>query len=97
MLAARPRVTAFEAAGGSQAAALIASTALFGLYHVPFGQVLAEGGSAKLLVYEALGAYLSFLYQRSGGSLPLAFVCHATCNLIVLGLAEAQVGSMLPF
>ena len=90
-------LTAFEAAGGSQAAALIASTALFGLYHVPFGQVLAEGGSAKLLVYEALGAYLSFLYQRSGGSLPLAFVCHATCNLIVLGLAEAQVGSMLPF
>ena len=87
--------SAFELAGGSQAAALLASTALFGLYHVPLSSVLA--GSSALLLFEALGAYLAFLYQRSGGSLALVVVVHATCNAIVLSLRAAQVGSTLPF
>ena len=89
--------TAFERAGGGQATAVIASAALFGLFEVPASQVLADGGSAQLLLYESLGAYLAFLYQRSGGSLALVFVTHATFNLLVTGLRAAQVGSALPF
>ena len=88
-------LTAFERAGGSATAGLIASSALFGLFTVPVSAVLA--GSSSLLLYEMLGAYLAFLYQRSGGSLPLVFIVHATCNLIVLSLRAAQVGSTLPF
>ena len=82
----------------AQVAALISSAALFGLYHVPVGAVLnAPNGSLRLLLYEALGAYLAFLYQRSGGSLPLVAIAHCTCTLIVATLAAAQVGSTLPF
>ena len=90
-------LTAFTEAGGSQGAALLASTALFGLYHVPLSTALQPDGSSALLLYEMFGAYLSFLYQRSGGSLPLAALTHSTCNAIVLGLRAAQVGSVLPF
>ena len=80
------------------AAALISSAALFGLYQVPVGAVLsAPDGSLRLLLYEAFGAYLAFLYQRSGGSLPLVAIAHCTCSLIVAALAAAQVGSTLPF
>jgi len=86
---------AFERAGGSPTTGIIASAALFGLFNVPVSAVLA--GSSALLVYEMLGAYLAFLYQRSGGSLPFVFIVHATCNLIVLSLRAAQVGSTLPF
>ena len=90
-------LTAFGSAGGSQSSALIASTVLFGLYHVPLSTILAPEGSSLLLVYQALGAYLAFLYQRSGGSLPLVFVTHATCNLLVLALRDALVNSVMPF
>lgn len=88
-------LTAFERAGGTPSAALIASSALFGLFNVPVSAVLQ--GSSALLVYELLGAYLSLLYQKSGGSLPFVYIVHATCNLIVLSLRAAQVGSTLPF
>ena len=90
-------LTAVTRAGGSAAAALIVSTTLFGIFHVPVSQVLASEGSSRLLLYQGLGAYLSFLYQRSGGSLPLAAVTHCTCNLLVLALRAAQVDSVLPF
>ena len=76
-------------------AALVASSALFGLFNVPLSVVL--DGSSALLAYELLGAYLAFLYQRSGGSLTFTFIVHATCNMIVLSLRAAQVGSTLPF
>ena len=90
-------LTAVREAGGSQAAALIASTTLFGLFKVPISTILAVEGSSSLLIYQALGAFLSLLYQRSGGSLPLVFITHATCNFLVLALRDAQVGSVLPF
>jgi membrane protease YdiL (CAAX protease family) len=90
-------LTAIREAGGSQAAALIASTVLFGLYKVPLATALAPEGSSVLLLYQALGAFLSFLYQRSGGSLPLVVITSSTCNLIVLSLRAAQVDSVLPF
>lgn len=48
---------AFQRAGGTPLAALVASSALFALYQVPLGQVLNDG-SPKLLLFEALGAYL---------------------------------------
>ena len=81
----------------------MASTGLFALYKVPLSQALTwtGGGSTDglllLVLYEALGAYLAFLYQRSGGSLPFVCVAHATCNGIVTALRAAQAGSVLPF
>lgn len=48
---------AFERAGGAPLAALVASSALYGLYQVPLSEVLNDG-SPKLLLFEALGAYL---------------------------------------
>lgn len=90
-------LTAIREAGGSQAAALISSTVLYGLYKVPLATALAPEGSSTLLLYQLLGAFLSLLYQRSGGSLPLVVVTASTCNLIVLGLRAAQVDSVLPF
>ena len=89
--------TALTVAGGSQAVALIASAVLFGLYHVPLATVLSPEGSSLLLLYQAFGAYLAFLYQRSGGSLPLAVATHCTCNMLVLVLRAVQWDSVLPF
>lgn len=40
-------------------------------------------GAALLLLYEALGGFLAFLFQRSGGSLPLVVVTHCSFNLAV--------------
>lgn len=85
-----------RAAPGSQAAGLVASSALFALYMVPLADVVS-GGSNQLLLFEALGAYLAFLYQRSGGSLPFVVVTHCTFNALVTALRAAQVGSTLPF
>ena len=90
-------LTAFAAAGEPPAGGLLASTVLFGLYNVPLSEALRPDGTSLLLLYEAFGAYLAFLYQRSGGNLPLVFVTHATCNWLVLALRAAQVGSVLPF
>lgn len=81
--------TAFMAAGGSETGGLIVSTVLFALQHVPAS---GSAGSALFVAYLVLGAYLNFLYQRSGGSLPLVVVTHATLRLIELG-----GGRMLPF
>ena len=47
--------------------------------------------------YESLGAYLAFLYQQSGGSLPFVAITHATFNLAVLTLSAAQSAGALPF
>ena len=58
---------------------------------------LLRDGSLELAFYELLGLYLGFLYQRSGRSLPLAVVTHASFNSIVTALRAAQVGSVLPF
>ena len=54
-------------------------------------------GSLQLLLFELLGVYLSFLYQRSGGSLPLVVVTHCTFNLLVTALRAAQMDLVLPF
>jgi len=78
-------LTAFTAAGGSEAAALIFSTVLFVLYHVPMNAILGPNGGSLILTYQALGVYLCFLYQRSGGSLPLVLLTDATLRLIELG------------
>ena len=78
-------------------ASVLASSAVFALYQVPFADVLRDGGSTELLLFEALGAYLAFLYQRSGGSLPFVVVTHCTFNLLVTTLRAVQVGSALPF
>ena len=40
-------------------------------------------GAALLLLYEALGGFLAYLFQRSGGSLPLVVVTHCSFNLAV--------------
>ena len=87
---------AVERAGGSPGAAAVGSTSLYALFKVPLVDVIA-GGSPKLLLYEAAGLYLAFLYQRSGGSLPFVVACHCTLNLLVTTLSVAQVGSALPF
>lgn len=128
-------LTAFERAGGSPFAAMIASAGLYGLYMVPLSSVLQDG-SLALLLYECLGvrrcsrvepsrparvaagcalcaawviedgvvlailcaqAYLAFIYQQSGGSLPFAIVTHATFNLLVMALRAARMDSVLPF
>lgn len=89
-------LTAIERAGGSPFTALIASSGLFSLYKVPISDVIANG-SPSLLLYEALGAYLAYLYQQSGGSLPFVIVTHATFKLTVLALCAAQWDSVLPF
>lgn len=90
---------AFERAGGvsAQAAAVVASATLFGLYEVPLATVFAPEPSFELLLYQLFGGFLALLYQGSGGSLPLVVVTHSTANLIVTGLRAAQVGSVLPF
>ena len=89
-------LNALELAGATAPQGLLASAALFGLYQVPFGEVL-NGGGLPLLFFEALGAYLAFLYQRSGGSLPLAIVTHCTVNALVTALRAAQTVGSLPF
>ena len=89
-------MTALERAGAPANAALLASAAGFALYHVPLAEMLRDG-SLALAFYESLGLYLGFLYQRSGRSLPLAVVTHASFNAIVTALRAAQVGSVLPF
>lgn len=68
------------------------STILFGLYHVSPSTLVQTTGASLFLTYEVLGAYLCFLYQRSGGSLPLVAITHTTLRLIGLG-----GGRMLPF
>ena len=103
-------LTALERAGGTPAAALAASAVAYALFEVPLpellgvllggGSGLAGGGGAAsltLLLYQSLGLYLGWLYQRSGGSLPLVVVCHATFNALVTSLRAAQVGSVPPF
>ena len=47
---------AFERAGGTPFAALVASSALYGLYQVPLAQVINDG-SPKLLLFEFLGRH----------------------------------------
>ena len=89
-------MTALERAGAPANAALLASAAGFALYHVPLAEMLRDG-SLELAFYELLGLYLGFLYQRSGRSLPLAVVTHASFNSLVTALRAAQVGSVLPF
>ena len=89
-------MTALQRAGAPANAALLASAAGFALYHVPLAEMLRDG-SLALAFYESLGLYLGFLYQRSGRSLPLAVVTHASFNAIVTALRAAQVGSVLPF
>lgn len=87
-------LTAFERAGGSANAGLITSAGLYGLYVVPLSTVLAGttggNGPALLLLYEALGAFLAYLFQRSGGSSPLIVVTHCAVNL-AMALLAAQV------
>ena len=82
---------AFERAGAASNVALIASAGLYGLYVVPLSSVLngttGGDGPALLLLYEALGAYLAFLFQRSGGALPLVVATHCSFNLAVALLA----------
>ena len=56
------------------------------------GRSFMMSSAPLLLAYQALGAFLLFLYSRSGGSLPLVVVTHATLRLIELG-----GGRMLPF
>jgi len=89
-------LTAFERAGGTPSSALIASSGLFALYKVPLADAIVDG-SSSLLLYEALGAFLAWLYQQSGGSLALVVITHATFKLAVLALCAAQIGSVLPF
>ena len=88
-------LSAFARAGGEASLALIASAGLYGLYVVPISSVLAGttggDGPALLLLYEALGAFLAYLFQRSGGSLSLVVVTHCTFNL-ALALLAMQVG-----
>ena len=88
-------LSAFARAGGEANLALIASAGLYGLYVVPISSVLAGttggDGPALLLLYEALGALLAYLFQRSGGSLSLVVVTHCTFNL-ALALLATQVG-----
>lgn len=90
-------LTAFERAGGSAFTALIASAGLYGLYAVPLSTVLSGttggSGSALLLLYEALGAYLAYLFQRSGGSLLLVTVTHCTFNVAVAVAAEVSTAA----
>jgi len=92
-------LSAFERAGGSPHSAMIASAGLYGLYVVPLSSVLSGttggSGSALLLLYEALGGLLAFLFQRSGGSLPLVVVSHCTFNLAVALYTAAVVAPAL--
>jgi membrane protease YdiL (CAAX protease family) len=87
-------LSAFERAGGSAFNALIASSGLYALYVVPLSTVLADttggNGPALLLLYEVLGGFLAYLFQRSGGALPLVVVTHCAFNLGVALLAAAQ-------
>ena len=50
-----------------------------------------------LLLFQAMGAWLAFLYQRSGGSLPFVVAAHCTFNALVTLLRGAQMTSTLPF
>ena len=91
---------AFERAAGdapvTRTAGLLASGVLFGLWQVPISTALS-GGPPSLLLFEALGIWLAFLYQRSGGSLPFAIATHCTFNLAVTLLREVQLTSTMPF
>ena len=80
----------------AQTASLVASAVLFSLWQVPLGTALASG-SPSLLLFQALGAWLAFLYQKSGGSLPFAVATHCTFNALVTLLRSAQMTSTLPF
>ena len=88
-------LTAFERAGAPPSAGLIGSAACFALYHVPLAEMVRDG-SLQLPLFELLGLYLAFCYQKSGGSLPFVVVTHATFNAVVTALRAAQVGSTLP-
>ena len=61
------------------------------------GAEMVRDGSLQLPLFELLGLYLAFCYQKSGGSLPFVVVTHATFNAVVTALRAAQVGSTLPF
>ena len=84
-------LSAFARNGGAANLAIIVSAGLYGLYVVPLSSVLngttGGDGPALLLLYEALGGFLAYLFQRSGGSLPLVVVTHCTFNLAVALLA----------
>jgi len=84
-------LNAFERSGGAASQGLIVSAGLYGLYVVPLSSVLngttGGDGAALLLLYEALGGFLAYLFQRSGGSLPLVVVTHCSFNLAVALLA----------
>jgi len=92
-------IRAIERAGGSATMALLASAVAYAAYQVPVRELLllSEQASLALLLFQLLGLFLGVLYQRSGGSLPLVFVSHATFNALVTALRAAQVGSTLPF
>lgn len=94
-------LSAFQRAGGSSYAGLIASAGLYGLYVVPLSTILAGttggNGPALLLLYEALGGFLAYIFQRSGGSLPLVVVTHCAFNLAVAQLAaQTTAGALDP-
>ena len=89
--------TAFRRAGGDELSAVVAAGVLFGLFKVPLSDALAPDGSTALLFYEILGAYLAFLYQRSGGSLPFVAIVASTTATTTAALSAAQIGSALPF
>ena len=92
-------ISAIERAGGSATMALLASAVAYAAYQVPVQELLllSEQASLPLLLFQLLGLFLGVLYQRSGGSLPLVLVSHATFNALVTALRAAQVGSTLPF
>ena len=98
--AAKPGAAAPPARSPMLRATVAEWEAIRGLLQQNRDSSLAEmlrDGSLELAFYELLGLYLGFLYQRSGRSLPLAVVTHASFNSIVTALRAAQVGSVLPF
>ena len=82
-------LVAMQRAGASELAALGASSVLFACWHAPL--VAALGDPSELFFFGALGAWLTLLYQKSDGSLPLAVGTHATFNLIVTLLRSRPV------
>ena len=58
---------------------------------------MGGNGPALLLLYEALGGFLAYIFQRSGGSLPLVVVTHCAFNLAVAQLAaQTTAGALDP-
>ena len=78
-----------ERAGASASTTLAVSSALFALWHVP---VIAAGNAApgELCFFAILSLYLTVLYQRSAGSLPLVAGTHALYNAIVVALRAVR-------